>query len=240
MKLMKHLILLSAFVAIGCQKQLTDPRQIVGRHLEAIGGQTRLDAIRTLRIVSKAKMKNGSEKQLVSESMKPDSFRVDSIMNGNSDVIAVSGDVGFVHQRLNGSNSFTKYEKDEVDSLRCLANFGTYVTSCIPTSSLKYLGNERVDGRDCYRLMGRLRNLTIEYLIDSRTYFLVQMRTQADGEEFRTTETFRDYYAVSGVMFPRTTISEAFGIKNEPDIFIFSNTVELNITLGPSRFKLAQ
>ena len=231
---MKRFPLLLVLVFAGGKQGLTDPRQIVARHVEAIGGQSKLDRIQTLRIVSRSKSKDGKELLLISESMKPDSFRVESVSNGKRDIFVVSGKSGYVKQSINGPGEIRKLENGDAEFLWCLANFGTYVTSCLPPSSLRLEGQETVDGRVCYKLAGRLKNLTIEYLIETNSYHLVQMRTQADGEELRTIETFREFSSVNGVVFPKTTISETLGIATGPRVN--SNSVEVNIKFDHEHF----
>jgi hypothetical protein len=231
---MKAVILATATVLLSCNRVRLDPGQIVMRHVEAIGGQERLDRIQSLRIVSKARLKNGSEKLFIVESQKPDSFRIETISNGKSDLMVLSGKVGFVKQSRQGEGQITKFEHENADTLRCMANFGSYVTSCIPPSRLRFSGHEKVGDRDCFKLVGRLQNLTIEYLIDSKSYYLAQMRTQADGETLRTIETFTDFFSVDGVIFPKATISEVIGLSKEPDLF--SNSVELNVKFPQGHF----
>lgn len=68
---------------------------------------------------------------------------------------------------------------------------------------LQFIAQEKVDGRDAFHLVLTKPNAPgkpIDFYIDARTYFLVKVASDADGE--RHEDIYSDFRNVNGVWFP--------------------------------------
>jgi hypothetical protein len=68
---------------------------------------------------------------------------------------------------------------------------------------LQFIANEKVEGRDAFHLALTKPNAPgkpLDFYIDARTYFLVKIASDADGE--RHEDIFSDFRNVNGVLFP--------------------------------------
>ena len=161
--------------------------QIVSRHFQAIGGP-KLKAIQSMRITQ-----NTEKYTFVIIRKRGNKFRFESAEY----IEGCDGRIAWI--------KFAGQPARLLDSSLCEAADigGPLVDYQEKGVGLQFIAKEKVEGRDAFHLVLTKPNAPgkpLDFYIDAKTYFLVKIASDADGE--RHEDIFSDFRNVNGILFP--------------------------------------
>ncbi len=214
--------------------------ELVAKNIAAKGGMENIKAIKTLR--KNGKLRQGSfVVSVTTDSMAPDLIRQSFTIQGMTQVQAYDGSIGWQISPFQGRKDPEMLGEDDARDLVDEADFyGPLVDYRTKGNKVEYLGHATVDGDDALQLKVTLKNGDIiNYYLDPDTY--LEIRTElaefirGSVKESRTN--LGSYKQVAGVYFP---FSVEVGPKENPQASakIYFDSIEANLTMGESEFKL--
>jgi hypothetical protein len=244
---MRHISLLLATAALvaplGAQTAPAAPTvdQLIAKHAEALGGQAKLDAMKSFRMVANIPGPGGIDIGLTIERRFPDCQRTQVDVMGKSMITVCNAQGGSNLNELMGQTEPQAMSADELKTVReSIFAGGALLQAKSQGSGIESLGLvDLPGGAKAYKLKITPKNGedTSFLYLDGSSYLIVRAegkRKQA-GQTFDATMTFKDFKAVSGMTFPFTQIVEAAGAPTQT---IEISTVEVNPAIQDSRFTL--
>lgn len=239
----KNLGLLLALALTACSASEVIPEtldSLIARHVEARGGQERLESIQTLRMSGRAIAGPALQALVTREVRTPGRIRTEFAFQGVTAVYACDGSKCWYVAPLSGvfeaelmSEADTSLAIEQADILGPLFNWKA------KEHSVELLGQETIDGRETFKLKVTLRGggVQTDYL-DAQTALLVRREmTRTIGDQTLDLDTtFSDFRNVGGVVFPHSIKSTAAGRPNALEIVV--EGAELNVPLDDTRFEM--
>ncbi len=216
--------------------------QLIAKHVEALGGQAKLDAMKSFRMVANIPGPGGMDIGLVVERRFPDCQRTQVEVMGKSMISVCNAQGGASLNQLMGQTEPQAMSAEELKTTRdSIHGGGALLQAKSQGSAIESLGLvDLPGGAKAYKLKVAPKNgeeVSLLFL-DSSSYLLVRAegkRKQA-GQTFDAIMTFKDFKTVSGLTFPFTQVVEASGVPTQT---IEVSTVEVNPTIQDARFTLA-
>ena len=115
---------------------------------------------------------------------------------------------------------------------------GPFVDAAAKGNKVELLGNEKVEGHDCFKLAVTFKTGGVRYsYIDSVSFLEVKAegRRMAGGDEVMLETYYRDYRPVEGLKIPY--LIEAGPAKRPEKQKIVFQKVEINVPLDDARFE---
>jgi hypothetical protein len=231
----KTLTLLAACVLAAASAGAQDVDEILARSLEARGGLERMKAIRSLRLIGKAK--TGSQEMPMSvELARPGRLRLEFVLDGNPMVQAYDGKQAWGIPP--GSRQAVILPQEMQAGLAQQADLdGPLVEHEAKGHRARLVGQEKVNGRLAWKIRLTMKGGQVDYhYIDARSLLPVKAESRrtvrgatVEGETF-----LRDYKEEAGVLFPRTIENRAAGRPEAQTLRI--ERVEVNPQLDAARF----
>lgn len=233
MKMFKKLLFAGlAFTTLSLQAQTAD--EIIAKSNAAMGG---LEKIKTLASTKKSGTMSaqGQEFPIVMTTDHMKGMRLDLEIMGNANYMIYTMDKGYRFFPIQGMT-----EPQEMDAEAVIAGQGQLDAQGILVdakekgATIEYVGNEKVDGADAYKLkVTRKSGKSGFYFIDTKTNFLVKSTGKSkgpDGVEVDTETTYSNYKQnKDGFWFAYTIIT-----PNGPMNF---DSIESNVKVDESIFK---
>lgn len=199
-KLLPGLLLMLAATLHG---QTAD--EIVDKYLAAIGGKQKWLQLHTITQQGVIKS-NGVDIPLKFYQTNNKAMRQEIDVNGLVGYDISTPTYGWVFMPFNGQMKPEAKSADELkrtmDDLDLQGNLIDYKSK---GHSVEFIGNEEVEGTDCYKIKITRKNSGTQTLfIDPASYLVVRAvnKTTVAGQEIETTTDFSDYRNVDGYMFP--------------------------------------
>jgi len=214
---------------------------LVARHLEAMGGTERLEAIETLSMSGRAKTRPGQEALVTRQVKLPGRIRTEFSFQGVTAVFACGGSTCWYVDPMAGVfdaepmlQSEAKLAIDEADILGI-------IDWKAKGHRAELLGKETIDGRETYKLkVTSARDAEYTNYLDAESALLVRevtTRTIRDRTVKVVTD-FSDFRTVDGVVFPHSIRSGAEGQDKFLDVVV--EKIEINATIDDSRFEMPE
>ena len=140
---------------------------------------------------------------------------------------------GWVYYPFNGHTKPEAKSPDEIKrSLDDLDLQGNLIDYKAKGHSIEFIGNEEVEGTDCYKIkLTRKNSGTQTLFIDPASNLLVRTinKTNVSGQEVESMMDYSDYRDINGLMFP-------FYYQTRNDVFQLTSIV-INPEIGESSYK---
>lgn len=232
------LVLTTMLVVMGIttmQAQTLD--EVIGKHIEAIGGKEKMLALKTVIMDAHFSMQ-GTEIPVKLTQVHNKGQRIDITVNGMSNYIIQTPTEGWQYMPIQGQ---TKPEaspepvvKETADALDVQSPLLNYKEK---GHDVALLGKEDVEGTECYKIKVKLKSgLEQTLFLDPSTYYIIKTITKssASGKEVEQTQTFSNYKKLdAGYVFPFSMTG--FG----PGELIITK-VQVNPPIDEKIFKVSQ
>ncbi|MDH3214924.1 MAG: hypothetical protein OEN01_01370 [Candidatus Krumholzibacteria bacterium] len=211
--------------------------KIVRKHVKALGGKKR-KAITAIRTVGRVEVR-GMEISFTAWRRRPDLSRLEVNIMGFDVVQAYDGKTAWWVNPIVGATEPTEMPADYAREVLRWTDFdGPLVDYKKKRHKIKYVGRERLDTGEAYKLRIRLANGDEWHVyIDSRTYLEVKRSyTQTYQGQTSTVDTyFSDFFEVDGLTTPR--VIRGVGLGGEPFIMTF-DSLDTRIEADGARFDM--
>ena len=214
--------------------------ELVAKNLEAKGGATALEAIKTIRFEGRLLVNQGQLELKYTETKKrTGKVRTDAVLQGMNLVQAYNGTSGWKIFPLYGRKDPEKMSADESKSLVEEAEIGGPLENWkTEGKTVTYLGTEDVDGTAAHKLRVMQKNGDISYVYLDPEYFLeirvIDQRTE-QGAQVEVETDLGDYEKVNGVYFPFSIEAGSKGSTDKQKTII--EKAEANVPIDDAIFE---
>ena len=193
-----------------CSVARADRAEEIARiHLEAIGGQKRIDALKSLRATGHVIM-GGKQLRFSMLAARPAFVRVETEQGGRTLVQAYDGTAP--PWEFDTGTWPPKYREMNPSSARTFAADADFDDPLLGGEArgytLEFAGEMTVDGRKLLRVLVTRRLAdTFSVMVDDETFFIVmriEHRESAGGRRLQLVTHYEDYRPVDGVLLPHT------------------------------------
>ena len=215
--------------------------EILARYVEARGGSSKLDAIRSLRLTGKAEFHFGDthiEAEWGQLQKRPGMIRTEATLQGLTSVDAYDGRDAWTLFPFQGRRDAEKKSADEAREMAQDADIqGPLVHWREKGHRIESLGTEDVDGTPAYKLRVSLKDGDTEYVYLDPDHFLeirLEKVGHVRGAETITETDLGSYQQVDGVWFPFSIESGRKGAPRSARITI--DRAEPNVEVDEAVF----
>lgn len=238
----KNLLALAglSLLALPASAQTVD--ELIAKNVAARGGMEKLKAVKTMRLTGKMTMGPGMEAPFVLELKRPKNMRMEFTLQGMTGVQAFDGTTAWMVMPFMGKKDPEVIPPEEAKDAAEQADFdGPLVDYAQKGYQVGFMGKDKVEGTDAYKLKVTLKSGDIRYVYLDGEYFL-EIKTEGTrtvrGSEGEFETSMGDYKEVQGLMIPHSMESGAKGSPMKQKITI--EKVEVNPALEDSRFKMPE
>jgi outer membrane lipoprotein-sorting protein len=237
---MRKRILAAFFVIMVCPALLAQTAdELVAKYVQARGGMEKIKSIQSMRMTGT--MSTGQlDVPIVLLMKRPNMVRMEFEVQGITGVRAFDGQEGWALMPFLGKPDAAPITGQELKEFSDQADIdGGLVDYKAKGNTIEFLGKEKVDGVDAYKLKLTRKNGDVDFAyLDANTYLEIreegQHTVQGVVKDFETK--IGDYRDVEGLKFPYMIVS---GIKNGPDPQKLAiDKVELNVPVDAALFKM--
>lgn len=232
---------LIALAAVSASAQTVD--EIIAKHVNAIGGTAKLNAVKSMRITGKMTLGPGLEAPIVIEYKRPRNVRMEFTLQGMTGVQAYDGASGWQVMPFQGNKNPEAMSPDERKDIEEEADLieGPLVNYKEKGHKVELVGKDKVEGSDAYKLKVTLKNGDTQYIyLDADTFLAVKSegKRMVRGTEVETESFSGDYKEVEGLMI---AFSQEGGQKGSTQRQrITFDKIEINPTVEDVRFKMPE
>lgn len=208
--------------------------EIIAKNIEAMGGAAKIASLKTVKKTGNLSMQ-GMDIPMVFTVSQMKGFRLDVEVMGTSNYQIITPDKAYmffpIQQMTEPKEMDAEATKVMQSALDIQGAFSNYKEK---GSTVEFVGNEKVDGADAYKLkMTGKSGKSVFYFVDVKTNRLVKTSGKAvgpDGAEMNVETTYSDYKQnADGYWFAYSTTT-----PQGPVIF---DKIESNITVDENIFK---
>jgi outer membrane lipoprotein-sorting protein len=213
--------------------------EIVAKNIEAHGGLKNLQAIKTMKSTGKLVQGGAMEFPFTNYVKRPGSMRIESLIQGQTFVMAYDGTTGWTINPFQGSPDPQKLPQDQVNELVDQADIdGQLVDYKKKGSTLEYIGKDEIEGSPVYKLKLTQKDGDIKYLyLDQETGIeLKETSIVKQGDKEMEIDTYySDYKEVNGVMIAHSMESR---VGDQVGSQIVIEKVEVNVPVDDAMFAM--
>jgi hypothetical protein len=214
--------------------------EIVRRHIEARGGLRKIQALTSIRMTGTIAFGQGAPAPFVLMMRRPNLMRTEFTAQGMTGIQAFDGRRAWAVLPMGGRTE-PEYLPDEAsrEAAEQADMDGPLVDAAAKGNKIELLGHEKVDGRDCVKLMVTMKSGAVRYTyLDSATFLEVkgEGRRRAGGDEVMLETYYRDYRDVQGLKLP--FLIEAGPAKRPERQKIVLDRIELDVLLRGEDFAM--
>jgi outer membrane lipoprotein-sorting protein len=229
-------LLLAAVVAAPAAAQTVD--ELIAKSFEARGGLDKLKAIQSIRMTGKMSM-GPMELPMVIEMKRPASFRADVTVQGTTAVQAYDGATAWGISPM-GTGQAEPIPAEEAKEMADQADLdGPLVDYKAKGHQVEFLGKEKLEGSDAYKLKVTKKDGDVEYyFLDAESYLPVRVegKRTVRGTEIEGEGTIGDYKEAGGFLWPHSIQNDAKGRPEKQTITI--EKIEINPAIDDARFRM--
>lgn len=241
---MKKISILSAvlFLFLSVSSSFTQTvDEVIDNHIKALGGMDKLKALKTVRFTGKFSG-GGFEVPVTYVMKRSDKVRMDITFQGNSQIQAYDGTMGWFTNPFQGKKDPEKMTKEREKEMKKQADIeGALVSYKEKGSKVELMGKEDMEGSEVYKIKLTDKDGDITYFyLDTGSYLILKETTKRKiGEKEISSETlYGNYQAVDGVMFAMSMEFREVGATDGQKGII--EKVETNIEIEDSYFKMPE
>lgn len=190
------LVALSLLTVVTFNSNAQTAEEIVKKHVEAIGGISNWDKVKSHRIEGKVKAQ-GMEIAVTRTQIDKKAMRMDIAVMGMAGYQIITTTEGWAYMPFQGQTKSEPMTADDVkssqDELSVKDDFITYKEQ---DKKIEYIGKEDYDGTECLKLkMTDKDGVETTYLLDPENYYVLKQSTKikSNGQEVEAVTTFSDY-----------------------------------------------
>ena len=235
---MKTLFALCALaLAPFAQAQTLD--EILAKNFTAKGGLPKIRAVQSLRVTAKITLGPGMEAPATIEQKRGDKVRLDITFQGMTlTPMALNGTTGWKLMPIQGNPNPEPLSPEEMkDAIEQADIDGFLVDYKTKGHTVEYLGKEKVEGTEAYKLKVTLRSgdvRTVYIDTDSNLEIKIDAKSLRRGVEVEGNTILGDYKEVEGLVMAHSIDA---GQKGNPGRQVITITkVEINPKLDDARF----
>jgi len=240
-RLVLALTLLASGVTLAGQAGQAPPQtsqpsvdEIVGKHLDAMGGLERLKDIQTMKKVAKVTMQ-GRQATSTMYFKRPNLSRQEVVVDGKTVISAFDGTTPWIINPLTGFNSPVTVSGAQAASIREDSSFdGPLVEYKFRGTLVDYVGREPLGEGEAYHLRITSASRQVRHLyLDATTY--LEVKLAADVDRTKLEQLSSDYRDVDGVKVAhhlKTVVNGA--VQGEMQL----ESVEFNLPIETALFRM--
>jgi outer membrane lipoprotein-sorting protein len=215
--------------------------QIVQKHVEALGGAAKLNAIQTLVVIGKASILGQTEAALTIQVKRPNLLRLEITLDGRKVVQAFDGTTAWTINPMTGSGPKPSSDED-TRAAQESSDFigGNLVDWKSKGNTVELVDKEDVGGVAVYKLMITKKSGSVEYdYLDAKSFLPIRTqgkRRQFDQEILYESE-IADYKPVQGVLMP-FNVKQLVNGRLAMEITV--ERMDVNVALNEAVFKMPQ
>jgi outer membrane lipoprotein-sorting protein len=231
-------VALAVIVAVPASAQTAD--DIIAKNQAAQGGLAKLKAVQSVRMTGKMTVGPGIEAPVVLEMKRPKSMRLDLSIQGMTITQAYDGTTGWMINPMSGRtdpeplpSEMTKLVEEQADMDGPLMDYKT------KGSTVEFLGKDKAEGTDCYKLKLTLKNGDVRtFYIDADSFLLVKLesKTTVRGTDQLSDTIVGDYKDVGGMMMAHSMDSGQAGQPMRQKMTI--DKIDINVAIDDARFTM--
>jgi len=229
---------LAMLVAMPAAGQTAD--DIIAKNNDAKGGLARQKAVKSVRMTGRMIVGPGIEAPIVLEMKRPKSLRIDIAIQGMTITQAYDGTVGWMLNPLSGRTDPEPLPSELMKSVEEQADMdGPLVDYKAKGNTVEFLGKEKAEGTDCYKLKVTLKNGDVRtFFIDAESSLEVKIetRTMVRGTEQLGDIILGDWKAVDGILMSHSVDAGQPGAPMRQKMTI--DKIELNLPVDDARFTM--
>jgi hypothetical protein len=213
--------------------------EILAQNFEAKGGLAKIRAVQSLRITGKMTIGPGMEAPAVIEQKRGDKVRMDITFQGMTlTPMVLNGSTGWKLMPIQGNPNPEALSPEEMkDALEQADIDGFLVDYKAKGHAVEFLGKEKVEGTDAYKLKVTLKSgdvRTVYIDTDSNLEIKIESKSMRRGAEMEGDTILGDYKDVEGLILAHSIDS---GQKGSPGRQMITITrIEINPKLDDARF----
>ena len=213
--------------------------EILAKNYEAKGGLAKIRAVKSMRITGKITIGPGMDAPAVIEQMRGDKVRMDITFQGMVlTPMVLNGTTGWKLMPIQGNPNAEALSPEEMkDALEQADMDGFLVDYKTKGHTVEYLGKEKVEGTDAYKLKVTLKGgdvRTVYIDTDSNLEIKLESKSTRRGAEVEGDTNLGDYKEVDGLILAHSIDSGQKGAPGRQMITI--TKVEINPKLDETRF----
>jgi len=213
--------------------------EILSRHVEARGGRQKIQELTSVRMTGTIAFGPGQPAPFSLQMRRPNKMRTEFVFQGMTGIQAFDGERAWAVLPMAGKTEAEYLPAEAAREAAEQADIeGPLVDAAAKGHKVELMGHEKVDGRDCVKLMVTLESGTVRYVyLDAVTFLEVkgEGRRMAGGDEVMLETYYRDYRDVGGLKLP--FLIEAGPAKRPEKQKIVLDRIELNVLLRGSEFE---
>jgi outer membrane lipoprotein-sorting protein len=215
--------------------------QIVQKHVEALGGEAKLNAIQSLVVTGKASILGQTEAPLTIQVKRPNLLRLEITFQGRKVVQAFDGVTAWTINPMIGAEPKQSSEED-TRAAQESSDFigGNLVDYKSKGNTVELVDKEEIEGVAVYKLKITKKGGSVEYdYLDAKSFLPVKTegrRTQL-GQEILYESKIANYKPVEGVLMP---FSLTQMVNGRLAMEITVEKMDANVTLDAAVFKMPE
>jgi outer membrane lipoprotein-sorting protein len=240
--LRKTLTLAAAALALAVAVQAQTVDDLISKNLAARGGKDKIKALKSAKITGKMTMGPGMDAPFTWEWKRPNSFRIEFVVQGMTGVQAYDGTTGWQVMPFMGKKDAEKMPAEELKDVDDQADFeGPLVDYKDKGHTIEFVGKEPIEGTDAYKLKLTKKSGDVSFIyLDAESFLEIKEvgKRTVRGEEHEFESTQGDYKEVGGVLFPFSMEQKPKGAPQGQVITI--EKIDLNNDEPADRFKMPE
>jgi outer membrane lipoprotein-sorting protein len=213
--------------------------QIVQKHVEALGGSTKLNAIQSLVVSGKASILGQTEAPLTIQVKRPNMMRLEMTFQGRKIVQAFDGVTAWTINPLVDTEP-KKSNDDDTRAAQESSDFigGNLVDYKSKGNMVELVDKEEIDGVAVYKLKIRKKSGSVEYdYLDARSFLPIKTegKRMQLGQEILYESKIGNYKPVDGVFLP-FSVTQMVNHRLAMEITI--EKMDANVPMDEAVFKM--
>jgi hypothetical protein len=231
------------FVAAGQStagaQDLTTADEVIAKYIEAVGGRSKMDAVKTVKLSGKMSM-GGMEIPVTMNSKRPASVRMDFSVQGMSATQAFDGKVGWSIMPFAGKTDPEKMSDEQMSVIKDQADIdGPLVDYKQKGHQVELAGKDEIEGAEVYKLKLTKKDGGTEYHFIDVEYFLpikVKGKREYMGTEMEYETIYGDYKEVAGLLMPHSVQQGGGGMGGTFSV----DKIEVNVPIDDREFAMPE
>jgi outer membrane lipoprotein-sorting protein len=216
--------------------------EIIAKNIQARGGLDKLKSVQSMKATATMAMGPGMEAPGVLIQKRGNLARLEFTIQGLTAVQAYDGKNAWQVMPFTGKKDPELMSADEAKEVEEMADIdGPMVDYKSKGNQVEFLGKEKVEGTDVYKLKVSLKNGDVQTVyIDADSFLEIKEETKrmVRGSEQVFESSIGDYKDVNGIIFPFAEESGVKGSEQKEKLTI--TKIELNVPTDDSIFKMPQ
>lgn len=213
--------------------------EVIQRYIQAIGGQEKLDSIKSARLYAKNLAMGGMEMPLTIEFKVPNKVRTEIKIQGMTVIQAIDGDSGWFVMPLSGK---TEPEKMSDDMFALMADEAELHSPLVNYKKkghkVELLGKDEIEGSEVYKIKVLKKGGAEEvYYLDAEHFIPIKVRGKRTmrGTVMEYEISLGNYKPVDGVLVAHS-IEQSGGPMGPSNLTI--ERIEFNVEISDDRFTM--